>query len=1096
LATASDSGQSNTDNLTNVRTPTFTWASSSDTQSGLAGYEYRLGTGSWTSTGNGTTASVTLPSLADGTYTIYVRAKDNASPTNYSAASSGLTFTIDGTAPSVRAPSAPSGDVGTLTPAVTWTAGTDIWKSDVYVDKYLGLGVWWVEWETYGVTGSSTTIPAGELAWESQYRTKVQVYDLAGNPSGWGSWVEFRPHDTGLPGKPGTPYMSAASDTGKLNNDRITKNNKPTFGWTAASDTKSGIEGYWVSYLDSTPEGEGGDDYWVPTNSWAPGWLDAAIPDGARRLYIRAKDKAGNLGDPLSGVSSVDFTIDTRAPNAPALLSPVDNETTSDTTPRLTWRGIPDAWRYHIAVDDGWFDWAGFGDVDLWTTSAYYQYSTPMQQDSWSWKVQAEDVAGNVGEWSQPWDFKVSLNHSAGVVVPEVPSYLWYYGCTPTSVGMIMGYWDGHGYGNLIPGDTQSETQQVLDAIASSDHIANFYAHPNNWLGISDRGQSGVSSEDPDPHPVGWHADNCIADFLKTSRSPCEDGGTYVSDMESGIEDYVEYRGYTGFDVSYVAWSSLTWESLVTQIDRHHPVLVNVDSDNDGKTDHSSVIIGYDNTNRQYCVYNTWDNEQQWFAFAGVKKGVAFGINSVVWLSPPFDAPIANVSDRTGPYGKELVIQGSSGSDSIQVSRTGSSYKLVLNGETRYVPVSRGYTRFCIDAREGNDSIIASGLGLPCVLWGGDGNDNLIGGDASDKLYGGPGDDTLSGQGGDDLLVGIGGGVDILAGGLGLDSFWRDDGDSVPDLSAAETAAACDHEVPDASVAALTPDEPMSTPNLPDPSTHTVYDNPGKVWWNPFSWKTEKDYPYSRFVQPLFVGTPSYSDVRQGYLGDCYFVAGLAALAQKDPQLILQSIAELGDGTFAVRLYDSGVLGTTAKYYRIDGDLPVWSAGSTSPVFAKLSSDGAELWVGLLEKAFALDRGGYDAIQGGFPSTTYAAIAGAASSIVLTGSATSMIGAIVNSPVLGLAAQVLTPQVFFETARTALNGGHAVTLTSWPFWTPNPDVAASHAYMLVDAWTTSGGQRQYKVFNPWNGSGTWQGTFLISEADLMANFNCAFVCAA
>ena len=37
------------------------------------------------------------------------------------------------------------------------------------------------------------------------------------------------------------------------------------------------------------------------------------------------------------------------------------------------------------------------------------------------------------------------------VTISDVPSYKWYHGCGPTAAGMIIGYWDAHGYDNLIP---------------------------------------------------------------------------------------------------------------------------------------------------------------------------------------------------------------------------------------------------------------------------------------------------------------------------------------------------------------------------------------------------------------------------------------------------------------------------------------------------------------------------------------------------------------------------------------------------------------------------------------------------------------------
>lgn len=38
------------------------------------------------------------------------------------------------------------------------------------------------------------------------------------------------------------------------------------------------------------------------------------------------------------------------------------------------------------------------------------------------------------------------------VLLGDVPAYIWHDGCAPTSLGMILGYYDGHGFPELIPG--------------------------------------------------------------------------------------------------------------------------------------------------------------------------------------------------------------------------------------------------------------------------------------------------------------------------------------------------------------------------------------------------------------------------------------------------------------------------------------------------------------------------------------------------------------------------------------------------------------------------------------------------------------------
>ncbi|MDY7002187.1 MAG: hypothetical protein SVS15_10460, partial [Thermodesulfobacteriota bacterium] len=49
--------------------------------------------------------------------------------------------------------------------------------------------------------------------------------------------------------------------------------------------------------------------------------------------------------------------------------------------------------------------------------------------------------------------------HQQGAVTLNGPDYDWWHGCSPTSAGMMMGYYDREGYGglsynNLVPGVT------------------------------------------------------------------------------------------------------------------------------------------------------------------------------------------------------------------------------------------------------------------------------------------------------------------------------------------------------------------------------------------------------------------------------------------------------------------------------------------------------------------------------------------------------------------------------------------------------------------------------------------------------------------
>ena len=71
---------------------------------------------------------------------------------------------------------------------------------------------------------------------------------------------------------------------------------------------------------------------------------------------------------------------------------------------------------------------------------------------------------------------------------------------------------------------------------------------------------------------------------------------------------------------------------------------------------------------------------------------------------------------------------------------------------------------------KGGDDSFVSQVNVPCIAYGGTGNDRLEGANADDIFHGGAGNDLLIGNGGDDQLFGDAG-DDTLVGGLGRDSL-------------------------------------------------------------------------------------------------------------------------------------------------------------------------------------------------------------------------------------------------------------------------------------------------------------------------------------
>ncbi|MCS7020427.1 MAG: calpain family cysteine protease [Gemmataceae bacterium] len=130
---------------------------------------------------------------------------------------------------------------------------------------------------------------------------------------------------------------------------------------------------------------------------------------------------------------------------------------------------------------------------------------------------------------------------------------------------------------------------------------------------------------------------------------------------------------------------------------------------------------------------------------------------------------------------------------------------------------------------------------------------------------------------------------------------------------------------------------------------------------------TENFY-YERFIgRPLFgPDGPKMDDIRQGALGDCWFLASLGSMAFANPNSIRSMVVDFGDGTYGVRF------GST--FYRVDSDLPVYRYGDQFLSYTAFGHGGS-MWAPIVEKAFAFHRvpgaNSYSSIEGGFTIDAY-----------------------------------------------------------------------------------------------------------------------------
>jgi len=238
-----------------------------------------------------------------------------------------------------------------------------------------------------------------------------------------------------------------------------------------------------------------------------------------------------------------------------------------------------------------------------------------------------------------------------GGILPNAPSYLWDYGCSPTSAGMMMGYYDVNGYGglrydNLVPGGQAepstwpyppSRSPQADSVIASAGHIADFYG------GDTNRGNDNyLASGDDVTGP--FHAFDSLADFMGSSqdsignvngsttfyyftdgtRLTAEDAYTYGiwnADGMYGIWEYLDYAGYTAPRGNFFTQLidsqgpyGMSFTEYMGFIDAGNVVMIQV-------AGHSMFGYGYDTGNIVY-FYDTWNNAQHSMIWGGSYAGL------------------------------------------------------------------------------------------------------------------------------------------------------------------------------------------------------------------------------------------------------------------------------------------------------------------------------------------------------------------------------------------------------------------------------------------------------------------------------------------
>ena len=127
-----------------------------------------------------------------------------------------------------------------------------------------------------------------------------------------------------------------------------------------------------------------------------------------------------------------------------------------------------------------------------------------------------------------------------------------------------------------------------------------------------------------------------------------------------------------------------------------------------------------------------------------------------------------------------------------------------------------------------------------------------------------------------------------------------------------------------------------------------------------------KDNFESRKDEPLFEHEPNVRDVKQGDMGDCYFISALASIVAKNPLAIKRMMRDNHDGTVTVHFYNpvydtlygtfrGKILGTKDVYVTVEKTIPMRTYEGEKKSIDPYAT--GSLWVKMLEKAYAVVKG-------------------------------------------------------------------------------------------------------------------------------------------
>ncbi|MDY0129615.1 MAG: C39 family peptidase, partial [Methanosarcina vacuolata] len=213
----------------------------------------------------------------------------------------------------------------------------------------------------------------------------------------------------------------------------------------------------------------------------------------------------------------------------------------------------------------------------------YYFNNTYLQQQE-EMRKQNANTQWNILEKEMANSSNYSLSSTSTLrLIIDVPGYIWRNGCSPTAAGMVLGYWDVHGYPNF-PGETT-----LIDELA-------------NAMGTSYK----------------W---------------PFGDGATWPWRVNDGILSVCRNHHYNNFQASEDV--TVSWAEIKNEVYAGRPFVLSMlnggtgNGHNKAYNHHSVTCMGCLDGDQDYVyIKDTWDRDIHYLAYGDWTAVMA------VWVRP------------------------------------------------------------------------------------------------------------------------------------------------------------------------------------------------------------------------------------------------------------------------------------------------------------------------------------------------------------------------------------------------------------------------------------------------------------------------------